>query len=103
MQIVLYRPMAADYPTGPIGAGIFAANIIPVGYRGFPADGSFATVFNYGLYVFPLFLSCHEIYAAGGADTPPCYLAVIFFKAAFPRQETRSILLSLHAMLTGFP
>jgi len=84
MQIVLYRPMAADYTAKLIGTGIFAANVIPAGYRCFPANGSFAAVFNYGFYVFPQFLSRQKIYAAGGADAPFFYPAVIFFKPAFP-------------------
>jgi hypothetical protein len=84
MQIVFYRPMAADYPAKLTGRGVFVADVIPVGYRGFLANCSLTTVFYYGFYVFPLFLSSQKTYAAGGTDTPPFYPAVVFLKAAFP-------------------
>jgi hypothetical protein len=77
MQFVLYRPMAADYPAKLTGSNIFAANIIPAGYRGFPADGSFAAIFYDRFYIFP--------------------------PRTFPRQETQSILLSPHVIPAGFP
>ena len=83
MQVVLYRPVVADDASKLIGASGFAADVIPVAYRGFSPDGSFAAVLNDGFDILPLLQIAQERYIAGGTDASPFYPAVVFFKAAF--------------------